>query len=82
MQPELYTEVVVNRDLPEANLKKGDVALYIEHLQHPQGGEDGAILEIFNALGESLRIVIVPLAAIEPLQEDQVPTVRLLARTG
>ncbi len=82
MQPELYTEVVVNRDLPEANLKKGDVALYIEYLQHPQEGEDGAILEIFNALGDSLRIVIVPLAAIEPLQEDQVPTVRLLARTG
>lgn len=81
MQPELYTEVVVNRDLPEADLKRGDLALYIEHLKHPGNGEDGAILEIFNALGDSLRIVTVPLSAIEPLQEDQVPAVRPLAKT-
>lgn len=82
MQPDLYSEVVVNRDLPEANLKQGDLALFIEHLRHPHGGEDGAVLEIFNALGDSLRIVTVPLSAIAPLQEDQVPAVRPLAALG
>jgi hypothetical protein len=76
MQPELYTEVVVNRDIPEENLKRGDVAVYIEHLEHPSGGENGAILEVFNALGESIGIATVPLAAIEPLRADHVPSVR------
>lgn len=82
MQPDLYSEVVVNRDIPEADVKRGDLALFVERLHHPAGGEDGAVLEIFNALGDSLRIVTVPLAAIERLQEDQVPAVRPLVAMG
>ena len=46
-----------------------------------EGGEEGAILEIFNALGESIGIATVPVSAIEPLRADQVPAVRSLAHT-
>ncbi|MFN8486374.1 MAG: hypothetical protein U0350_02205 [Caldilineaceae bacterium] len=78
MKPELYTRVVLTRNLPEEKLRKGDLAWVIEYLEHPEGGEEGAILEIFNALGESLRIVTVPVSAIASLRPNQVPTVREL----
>lgn len=78
MQPELYTRVVLLRDIPQANLKAGDTAMYIDYLP-VETGEAGAILEVFNALGESINVVTVPISAIAPLTADQVPTVRTRA---
>lgn len=82
MKPELYTQVVVNRDIPDENLKQGDVAMFIDILKHPKGGEEGAILEIFNALGESIEIATVPISAIEPIRAEHIPSVRLLEEAG
>lgn len=81
MQPELYKRVVLTRDIPEANLKRGDTAMYIDYLPVKEG-EAGAILEVFNALGESIDVVAVPISAIEPLRADYMPSVRLLEKTG
>lgn len=81
MKPKLYTRVVVNRDIPSEHLYRGDVATLLDYLPHPSGGEEGAILEIFNALGESVDIATVPVSAIESLREEHIPTVRL-AETG
>jgi hypothetical protein len=81
MLPELYTRVALTRDIPEAHLQAGDTAMYIDHLPVNEG-EDGAILEVFNALGESIAVVTVPISAIEPLRADYVPSVRPLEKTG
>ncbi len=78
MKPELYSRVVVARDIPAENLRRGDVATVIEYLEHPHGGEEGAILEVFNVLSESLGIATVPVSAIEPLNAEYVPAARLL----
>jgi len=75
MKPELYTEVMLLADFPEYQLRTGDIVLYIEYLVSPQGKE-GAIVEIFNAIGESLGIATVPLSAIAPLTSDYLPSVR------
>ena len=40
MKPELYSRVVVNRDILAEDLHRGDVATVIEYLKHPDGGED------------------------------------------
>lgn len=77
MKPDLYTRVVLTRDIAEYNLRQGDVAMYVDHIA-TEHKEDGAILEIFNALGDSLRVVTVPISAIAPLQANQVITVRAL----
>jgi hypothetical protein len=82
MKPELYTEVALARDIPDSPLKKGDIATLIDFVNHPAGGEEGAILEVFNVLGESIDVVAVPLSAIEPLRADQIPSARSLARTA
>lgn len=73
---ELYQRVALRCDLPEYHLNKGDVAMPIDYVTHPTGGEDGYILEIFNAIGESIAVVTVPQSAIEPLPTKAVLAVR------
>ena len=79
---ELYQEVVLLHDVPEANLRAGDVATLVELIPHPSAGEDGAILEVFNAVGESIAVVTVSLSAIGPLRADQVPAVLTLTQAA
>lgn len=77
MKYKLFEEIVLNRDVPGKNLKKGDVATIVEY--HPVvGGEDGYSLEVFNALGDTIAVITVPESAIEPLTELEVFSVRPL----
>ncbi len=77
-RPELYQQIVINRDLPDEHLRKGDVAWVIDYLADPDGIEDGAILEVYNALGESIAVVTVPVSALSEMRADQIPAVREL----
>jgi hypothetical protein len=42
----------------------------------------GCVLELFNALGESIRVVTVPEDAVEPLRADEVLSVLPVAVAG
>lgn len=75
MIPELYTRVALSRDIPEADLRQGDTAMYIDYLPMEEG-EAGAILEVFHAVGESIAVLTVPISAIEALHADHIPAVR------
>jgi hypothetical protein len=79
MKPQLYQRVALVHDIAEHRLKKGDVAVLIDRVPHPSGGEEGVILEVFNALGTSLAVFAVPGSAIEALREDEILSVRPLA---
>jgi hypothetical protein len=79
MMLNLYQRAAVNRDFPESHLKAGDVAWLTDYVALPEGGEDGCVLEIYNALGESIAVAVVPVSAVEPLRADQVLSVRDLA---
>ena len=82
-KPKLYEEVALTRNIPKENLKQGDVAVVVEYVPHPAaGGEKGAILEIFNAVGESVAVATVPISAIKSLRADQVFMVREMAPAG
>jgi hypothetical protein len=78
MKLELYQTIALNRNLPEFNLHQGDIALLIDYVPHPTDGEEGAILEIFNAIGESINIVTVPISSISALQSNDTLSVRRL----
>jgi hypothetical protein len=82
MKLSLYQRVALAADEPEFHLKKGDVAMLVDYVPHPTGGEDGYVLEIFNALGESITIVSVRESHVEPLQADELLTVRHMAKAG
>jgi hypothetical protein len=79
----LYQRVALAQDLPEHGLRRGDVAVIVEHLPPtPEShGEEGYALEIFNALGETLDVVLVPASAIKLLTEDEILQARSLSRT-
>ncbi len=79
MTIELYERVALTRDIPTEGLRKGDVAYLLERIPHPSGGEPGYVLEIFNAIGESLTVVAVPESAVEVLRADEVLAVRAYA---
>jgi hypothetical protein len=80
--PPLYDRVALARDLDEHGLKRGDVATIVDTVPHPAGGPMGMVLEVTNALGESLQVVVVTPADIEPLNANEVLTVRPLAKTA
>ena len=82
MKFQLYKQVALTRDIPEDGLRKGDVATVVDHHTHPEpGGEDGYSIEVFNAVGDTIVVTVVSESALEALRDDQVLSVRLLAKT-
>ena len=82
MKLKLYEQVALRRDVPEDGLKAGDVATLVEIVPGPQGQPQGAVIEVFNALGHTICVTDVSVEDIEPLSEDEVLAVRRLARSG
>ncbi len=64
MTLELYQEVALTCDVPEYNLRAGDIATLVDFVSHPSNGEKGCVLEIFNAVGESLAVIAVPISIL------------------
>jgi hypothetical protein len=83
MKPELelYKEVALLRDVPEHGLKRGDVATLVDFAPG-EGNERGAVLEVFDAVGNSIAVVILPDHEVEPLHAGEVLSVRNVARAG
>ncbi|MGH8064017.1 MAG: DUF4926 domain-containing protein [Candidatus Entotheonellia bacterium] len=77
----LYQRVALTHDLPQHNLCEGDVAIVVEHLPGTlaTGGEDGYALEVCNAVGETIAVVMVPASAVKPLTEHEILQVRPLS---
>jgi Domain of unknown function (DUF4926) len=44
----LFSQVALAQDLPEYNLKRGNIATIVEHYPMPEGEEDGYSLEGFD----------------------------------
>jgi hypothetical protein len=78
---DLYTAVALAQDLPEEGLRRGDVATIVDRV-HTAAGDEGYLLEVFNALGQTLKVVAVPASALQPLSAGQILTVRPFAPSG
>ena len=74
---ELYSRIALREDLPHHNLRLGDIATIVDkHLG--MNNEVGYSLEVFNALGETIDVVVVSENQIEPLMENEIFHVRQL----
>lgn len=82
MALKLYDEVVLRVDVPKDGLKAGDVARLVDLVPGPPGVGEGAVLEVFNALGETICVTSVRASDVEPLNRDEVFAVRRLSRAG
>ena len=76
---ELYTDAALVRDIPEHRLRRGDVVKIID-LHASSNGENGYSIEVFNALGDTIAVTAVSESALESLRNDEVLSVRTLAR--
>ncbi len=75
-----FSKVALKVDLREDGLQKGDVATIVDYLPG-KDCEHGYALEVFNAVGDTIAVVMVAQSAVEPLTADQVLSVRPLVRT-
>jgi Domain of unknown function (DUF4926) len=82
MSLQLYDRVALRASFPEHALRAGDVATLVDFVDDPSSGPRGCVLELFNALGESIGVVTVPEDALEPLRADEVLSVRPMAWQG
>jgi len=78
MDANMFERVALRHNVEGHWLRAGDVAYLVDHVPHPAGGERGCVLEVFNAVGESIATVTVPESRIEPLAADEVLAVRRL----
>lgn len=80
MNFKLYSDVVLVRDIPEENLKAGDVGTVVEYHQVP-GREVGYSVEFFDMLGNTIAVVTLPGSYLRaPTRADR-PAVRVQAVT-
>jgi predicted thioredoxin/glutaredoxin len=76
MTYELYSQIALSDDIPEHGHKRGDVARVVEKIPPDSSSPTSYVLEVFNALGESVNVIIVKAEQIELLQNDEYFSVR------
>ncbi|QYO64211.1 DUF4926 domain-containing protein [Leptolyngbya sp. 7M] len=74
---ELFSDVILLRDLPEEGLCAGDVGTVVERHQ-VEGTEPGYSVEFFDMVGNTVAVVTLPESFLRaPTRADR-PTVRLI----
>lgn len=81
MTYELFTRVALKVDLPDHQLRSGDVVTIVEYHSGRHGQEPGYSLEVFNAVGDTVAVATVRESQIEPLTSNELLHVRQLAQT-
>ena len=82
MKHNLFGRVTLTVDVPQHNLQVGDVATVVEHHVGTQGQEEGYIVEVFNAVGESVAVVTLKESEIDSLNAKGILRVRPLAASA
>ncbi len=72
-----FQQVALAKDIPESNLRRGDLATIVD--MHPaNGGEVGYSIEVFNALGETIAVTTLPESVLEELTVNEILHLRSL----
>ena len=76
MDYELYTDIILLRDLPEEGLFAGDVGTLVDR-HDVEGLETGYSVEFFDMLGNTVAVVTLPESALRSPSHADRPSVRL-----
>ena len=82
MKFNLFEQVALATDIPEENLRRGDVATIVDSHPPANGGELGYSIEVFNAIGDTIAVACVPESSLERLTADEILHVRPLTEPG
>ena len=75
-----YARVSLRRELPSHHLERGDVATVVDFAPVPETGDEGCVLEVYNAVGELIGTVTVSEVDVQPLQDNEILCVRKLTK--
>jgi hypothetical protein len=76
---ELYSDVILTRDIAERGLRTGDVGTVVERHAVPGIADEGYSVEFFDMIGNTVAVVTVPASALRlPTPADR-PAVRALS---
>jgi hypothetical protein len=79
MKYQLFSEVALAEDIPIHGLKKGDIATVVEQIEPRPNGEPAYALEVFNAIGETVDVLLVKESQVESLRADELMHIRPIA---
>ncbi len=74
----LFTRVSLKEDFPEYGLHEGDLATIVEKHDGEPGQETGYSLEVFNAIGETIAVLVVEESKIDAIKKNEIFHVRRL----
>jgi hypothetical protein len=75
---ELYSDVILTRDIPERGLRAGDLGTLIDRHVVPGVADEGYSVEFFDMTGNTVAVVTVSASALRlPTPADR-PAVRAL----
>lgn len=82
VQHSLFSQVALAEDLPEYNLKRGDVGTVVEHYPMPDG-EDGYSVEGFNVSQVTIEVAASKIVSLAQWQQEEalLAKLRLLSKT-
>ena len=72
----LFSQVALAEDLPEHNLKRGDIATVVEHFPMPDG-EDGYSLEGFDVPHVTIELAASQIIPIMQWQQEETILIKL-----
>jgi hypothetical protein len=78
----LFTRVSLTENFPEQGLHKGDLATIVEIHEGDPAQETGYSLEVFNAVGETIAVLVVEESKISPVKRNEILRVRQLGEVA
>lgn len=78
----LFTRVALKEDFPEYQLYRGDVATIVDLHEAEDSEETGYSLEVFNAIGETIAVLVVEQSKIEPLKRNEIFHIRQIDKAA
>jgi len=78
----LFTRVSLAKDFPEQSLHRGDLATIVEIHEGAPAQETGYSLEVFNAVGETIAVLVVEESSISPVKRNEILHVRQLSEVA
>ena len=76
MAYKLFTRVTLGEDYPGYGLYKGDLATIVEKHEGKPDQEMGYSLEVFNAVGETITVLVMEESKINPVKGNEILHVR------
>lgn len=78
----LFTRVSLTEDFPGQSLHKGDLATIVEIHEGGLAQETGYSLEVFNAVGDTIAVLVVEESKITPVKRNEILHVRQLSEVA